>query len=262
MIASEASSHPWSPLKLAMIVLALTAVQLVVLLMLGVQKGDSNASVRPSGVQLRVGDMSTVPPGMEWIMDPTLFVLPHPEGASGQVWMNRVELETPRTEMAVPRRRLDTEDAIAPSLSARGVADARPSTRLMAEKQSPRGFDVLEGLQLAERRSTFRLEGRIRGRVLKSVPDVPTVFADRNVDPTIIRLIVDERGSPASAVVVGRSGNAEIDNQALDIVRGLRFEPMDARMKRSVGSAYSWGRVAFDWYAEPTSKRSKEESVQ
>ena len=71
---------------------------------------------------------------------------------------------------------------------------------------------------------------------------------------TVIQVCVNPMGVPFSSVLLGSSGSAEADRQALALVKSARFKPLAASNpgSRRDPAALTWGKIIFHWHtAEP-----------
>jgi len=188
--------------------------------------------------------------------DPTMFVLPHERGFSGEGWMKMQgrrfepwEWSETNIWLELSREQLGSEFArfiqtnLAPAIQSPSLP--KPALTLPA----------LGPTAPASTLPTLRLEGDLAKRQLLSHPELPS-----NPDPltntnSVVQLLVDSRGYTFSAVLMPPgSGSSAADEMALKIARSARFEPTepsgpDRPLKSKL--PLTLGTMIFEWQILP-----------
>ena len=174
------------------------------------------------------------------LSDPTLFARPH---FSTTVWMKTPEVKAPSFHYTEAPRMLPftTENL--------GAAFGQ----LMQTNQFPRQeFDFKPALELSvpvpplepelAQQSTMQVEGGLARRQLPAPMNLTNwPFADV-LPASVVQVLVDASGRTVSAVMLTPSGYEAADQQALAIVRQLRFTPAAEPV---------FGRITFNWHTVP-----------
>lgn len=245
-VTENTLERPATMPRLIGIAVVLAVLQVVTLAVITARLPEPDSHPSPEGIQIVVVEQGVLTADDGWALDPALFVLPRPEGVSGSVWMRPYELESPDTHIEIPRTSIDGGAGGDGELFD-GLLEGSVTSRRVVEKPPTREFDLMDGLKVAETGSRLRIEGTLQRRVLRELPDLPRIRATANVLPSVVRLIVDARGTVIGVALTSQSGNAEADDLAKRIASGLRFEPLDARTRLSLGSGHTTGNVIFDW---------------
>jgi TonB family protein len=186
--------------------------------------------------------------------DPTLFALPHAQGFSGLAWLAAPKppasffgwSESPRwLSLAMPQfgtlfnRPLETNELIAPQNF------TRPEPELTAPA-------VLTRAETTEQ-SVLRLEGGVAARRLLTPIVLPLQTNTEILTNSDVQVVIDAAGRVVSVpVLLSRSGNPEVDKEALRQALAARFEPVSVSGPARTNAADSagqltWGRMIFEW---------------
>lgn len=191
---------------------------------------------------------------VETVRDPTLFALVNQRGFSGRAWLLNPPREHSTTEWIEPPQLLGADvNQLSFTPSATGMSNAEP-TSILDGKSAPRLKMKLLPQTPLTHRTTLRIEGRLEGRGVQSQPELPALPLSDVLAPTTIEVIVNQEGnviSARSAAVRGGKGGAQdvADQQALELVKAIRFEPLppDPNTRVPQASKLTWGRVIFHW---------------
>jgi hypothetical protein len=186
------------------------------------------------------------------LQDPTLFVLPHRENFSGEAW-----LKVPRQDF---RPESWTEPTLPLPLPPEQLGAAFASfmqTNAAPRFQTAMGSEpVLETTEVPSAesisvRSTLRIEGELAKRhLLVPVHLQPQINPDLLLN-TEVQLLVNGEGMAHSAVVIPPgSGNPAVDQAALALARGARFEALKAETTGG-HEKITFGKLIFEWQTLP-----------
>ena len=245
-VTEHIPERPATMRRLLVIAVVLAVLQVVTLAVITARLPEPDSHPSPEGIRIVAVEQGVSLADDGWVFDPALFVLPRPEGVSGSVWMRPYELEPPDTNIEIPRTSIDGGAGSDGELFD-GLLEGKVALRRVVEKPPTREFDLMNGVGVVETGSRLRIAGTLQRRILREVPDLPRIRAAANVLPSVVRLIVDERGTVTGVALTSQSGNAEADELAKRIALGLRFEPLDAGARSSLGRGHTSGNVIFDW---------------
>jgi TonB family protein len=175
--------------------------------------------------------------------DPTLFASAHLHGFSSLVWLGKPLHDYDILGPAQPPRLLAFNEAL--EIQARARSDKqRPSIFRSVKKYSvPLEKPELIG-SARPPRSELRIQGLLAKRTLLKEPVLPPEYFNDALANTIIEAGVDRDGLVLSARLLSSSGFKQADQDALSIVKKLRFSPED----QNSGAGLTWGRLIFDWF--------------
>ena len=89
------------------------------------------------------------------------------------------------------------------------------------------------------------ITGELKDRKPTAPLELPMMKSASALEPTSARIGVDEDGAVRFVFLEGTSGDPVVDREALNLLRGWRFEP-------SPGRWVQWGRVRVLWAVEPS----------
>jgi len=188
--------------------------------------------------------------------DPTLFVLPHQHGFSGQAWLSippspprffnwseepywlPFSLQPPGTAL---NRVIELDNLNAPSTL------ARPEPEPTLPESQP--------LAAGPAQSRLWLEGDLAGRrLLRPIEMPPQPYKDLLTN-SVVQVVVNSQGWPASVpVLLSSSGYRDADDYALQQTRIARFESLSLSGPGATPNPLahlSWGRLVFAWHTAP-----------
>jgi len=187
--------------------------------------------------------------------DPTLFVLPHPQGSTGPA-----EPRTPRPEShsfqwpEPTNSLLLAVDQLGTVFNRFIVTNDFDSLQLPINLKPTLTLPSLPPLAVSAEQSTLRLEGDLAQRrlitplALRSWPN-PDILTN-----TVVRIAVDAEGRPVSPTLLSGSGSREADQYALEQARTARFESVGRSSSATVPRStvpLSWGWMVFRWHTLP-----------
>ena len=198
--------------------------------------------------------------GKDWqelltLEDPTLFVLPHRNNFSGEVWVKNTPQPFEPTNAPEPPRLLPLP---AEQLGAAFAAFMETNPPPRFQTQMGLQFGDLNSSRTASARpipvpSVLRVEGDLAKRRLLTSFRLPARTNPDVLNNTEVQVFVDALGKVFSAVVVAGSGNADVDMLALtNFAKNARFEPIKAAAPGTVlPNTVTFGKLIFEWQTVP-----------
>ena len=204
------------------------------------------AGPRPTMVVPRIHLREQVPLEPLAIGDPTLFVLPHPRGFSGEAWLNRAPglafqpadwTEPPRV-LALAAARLGTQ--FEEFVKANTAPHLDTLATLEPLRLTPSSFPVATP---PAPQSALRLGGGLAGRRLLATPELQARESTEILSNSVVQVLVDAAGRVISVVLLAPGSGPEqklADARALDLARASRFEPAS-------NAPLTVGTLTFEW---------------
>ena len=252
MTAAEAHFQPWPRRRWVFAILLVTAAQLGFILWLGQRRWPTTASPGPSpSLKVATGDSLE----LLALENPTLFALPHVRSFSGPAWIqvplrpapNFDWTEAPRL-MTLPVEQLGNLFA---GFIATNLIGFQPGAFRVPPPPTMPPPAPLEGFPT---QSTVRIEGNPGSRSLLTPLAAPSWPNAELLTPTVVQLLIDSRGWPASIALLSSSGRGDVDQFALQQARTARFEPLldrEPEQPSLISSPLSWIQLVFDWHTLP-----------
>lgn len=261
MTATPVETRVPYPGKLITAVAVFLVAQLVLIFFLSGHRAGAPAKA-PQAALVRLGDPR--PPELAALEDPTLFVLPHQQGFSGEAWM-KIPVQTfrfrnwseqePLHWLATPQ---DLGVAFArfmehsPAVPLRSADFVEPTVTI---PQLPPAPDIVSP-------SALRIAGDLATRRLIYCPPLKTWPAaellTNNVSfltNSVVQLLVDPHGETFSVTLLGQgSGYAEANKEALRIAKAMRFEsiePSGPGRATAPEPKLMLGTLTFEWQTLP-----------
>ena len=251
MNASESATITWSRSRWWSAFLLVMAAQVGLIFSVSDRKPLSS----------RQPDLTTVfhlvmnaPPGgaiAEWmnIEDPVLFALPDARAFSGLAWMAVPELRHESVDWTEPPRWLSLEVNELGRTFSEFVRTNLAGPRVLAEKPAAQLDKVTVAALPLPVKSRVRIEGDLANRELLATLELPSVPYTEILADTVVQVSVGPLGVPFAAVPLSSSGLLEVDREALELVKSLRFKPLAGRDSTSRNrTAFTWGKVIFHWH--------------
>ncbi len=251
MTSASVELRPWVRRRWWGMVTLVFLVQLGLIYWLG-----SRTPIRPrlpaGGLTLRLA--GPAPTELRTLNDPTLFVLPHPDGFSGSAWQT-----TPRPEFrpfvwSAPAYQFPlTMDQLGTVFSQVFQTSDVPALQLPAQIQAAPTLPNLPPLPVFAGQSVVQLEdGLAQRNLLAPLQLQPFTNADILAN-SVVRVGVDAGGQPVSVTLLSRSGSAAADQYALNQAWVARFEPLSHSSAPALKPTahLSWGRMVFQWHTVP-----------
>jgi hypothetical protein len=195
------------------------------------------------------------PTELQTLNDPTLFVLPHPEGSWGSMRRGTPRPEFHPFEWSAPANHFPLAlDRLGTVFSQVFQTSDLPALQLPAQIQAAPTLPDLPPLPVFAGQSAVQLEdGLAQRRLLAPLQLQPFTNADLLAN-SVVRAGVDAGGQPVSVTLLSRSGLAEADQYALEQAWAARFEPLSHSSAETLlkSTAHlSWGRMVFQWHTIP-----------
>lgn len=177
------------------------------------------------------------------LMDPSLLSLPNPHGFSRGLWQRQTPV---------------THRALAPGVALAYLNEQKPAELPLLLDQAPLGDAVRSSVDKsfatledsvpivslpASTVSTFRIEGDLADRSVVRAPALPAISSETPLRPTQVRVGVGADGTVRYAMLQRSSGNETVDAQAVELARGMCFEPQNS----PANHATTWGSLRLYW---------------
>ena len=198
---------------------------------------------------------SPAPTRWQAFNDPTLFILPHPQGFSGPVWGRTFRPQFSPLEWSAPANQLPLAiERLGTVLNQLFQTSEFPPLQLPAQIEAAPTLPDVPPLPVLADQSALQLEGGLSQRrlvaplALKSWPN-PDIL-----DSSVVRVGVDAGGRPVSVTLLSRSGSPGADQYALDQAWAAQFEPLRGSSAETVLNPTApliWGRMIFRWHTVP-----------
>ncbi len=236
-------------------VLLLCAVQLGLIWWFGEAGGGP---VRPPGKSPTLRLTGTRGAELLAVLDPTVFVLPHPRSFAGRAWLNATRQEAP------PFYWSEEPQSLRFSTEQLGIAKRWPAGSNLVNGMVLAGDWAPEVLPPAPARtvgapaeSALRVAGKLGGRRLLTSFDLHSWTNAEFLTNTVVQLVVGPDGRTVSATLFSGSGLSAADRAALQDARKARFEPLPNRVPDVPGdplAGLAWGQLIFEWQTVLTPK--------
>lgn len=179
------------------------------------------------------------------ISDPTLFVLPHQRGFSGEAWLNRPPVPgfQPADWTEPPRALALATERLGANFNEFITANTAPQLETLATFGPPRQQPALFQLASPPPPSSFRVEGGLAQRHLLAMPLLRAWESSELVSNSVVQVLVDAPGRIVSAVLLTPGSGAtqrKADALALELARVAQFEP-------DAAAGLSLGTMIFEW---------------
>ena len=106
-------------------------------------------------------------------------------------------------------------------------------------------------LAISAPRSTLRLEWDQAPQRLLTPLELSSQENPEILSNSVVRIVVEAEGRPASVALLSGSGSKAADQQALELANAARFEPLNrnpAGTSPSPVASLTWGRMIFQWH--------------
>lgn len=185
--------------------------------------------------------------------DPTLFALPQPRGFSGQAWLHVPKQAHSYHEWTAQPYWLALKTSGLGRDFANYLQNLSPLGESLVDKPEPQLYPVDSGIDdLLSNASQLRVAGGLSTRLILTQPTIPDWPVLEILSPTVLQAAVSADGFVFTAAVVGESGSKAADQKALDLTRGLRFQPLPAGAGKNQASVDAhFGQLIFQWRISP-----------
>lgn len=251
MTALSVELLPWARRRWWGMVALVFIVQLGLIFWLGSRTPIFPRSTQ--GVTLTLG--SPAPTALQAFNDPTLFILPHPQGFSGPVWGRTFGPEFSPLEWSAPANQLPLAiERLGTVLNQLFQTSEFPPLQLPARIEAAPTLPAVPPLPVFADQSALQLEDGLAQRrllaplVLKSWPNADILAS------SVVRVGVDAGGRPVSVTLLSRSGSPGADQYALEQAWAAQFEPLrgsSAETLLNPTAPLSWGQMIFRWHTVP-----------
>ena len=254
MTDASVETPGWSRQRWWLTILCMMALQTSLIFLLEKHSGDAPARRRATPlVQLR--------PNLSLerflVSDPTVFVLPHRHGFSGEAWLDN--LPSPDFQPAgwsePPRALALLTGGLGANFSGFVAANASPPFETMAAVKIPPSRPVLYPVATVPPKSLLKIEDTLSLRKMVTELRLPAWESADLVTNSVVQLLVDNQGKTISAVLLSPGirlkKQEEADASALELAKAARFEP---------AAAPTVGTMIFEWQTvAPASTNALEE---
>jgi hypothetical protein len=179
--------------------------------------------------------------------DPSLFVLPSPNGFSGQAWMNVSRPDGSPAAWVPPVPALGLEETDLGHSVVDAIQRLLPESPRTAQKAigpMARLEQYFPGETLPKPESTFEFTAA-NGIQLSSPPPALPIWTNAEpLAPVKIEVGLDETGLVHASRLLSKSGLQAADMTALRWSENLRFEPP----RGSVSGELAWSLVTIHWF--------------
>ena len=197
------------------------------------------------------------------LSDPTLFVLPHRQGFSGETWLKIPPLTTSPFQWTEARQwlKLGEEELGATFNHFMGTNFFEAARFEMMPSPELTRVDV-EPEIIISGKSSVHLGGALVGRGLRAPVEVPPWPYEDVIAPSRVQVLVDGAGNVIDALSLPSENpnepatrlNKEADQNAVRLAKTARFEPMPKG-----GTDVTVGEMIFDWQIRSTAANTSSE---
>ena len=211
---------------------------------------------RPATAALNLHIAGQASAELQALNDPTLFILPHPQGFSGPVWLRiqgpvfrSFEWSAPDNQLVLPLAELGAAfNPVVEKSDFTGLQlPAQPEPALTHPDPPP--------LAVSADQSVLELEGGLAQRRLLTPLELKSWSHPDILANSVVQVIVDAEGRPVSPpTLLSISGSAAADQDALNLARTARFEPVGCDQAEGASNPtapLSWGKMIFRWHTVP-----------
>lgn len=187
------------------------------------------------------------------VMDPTVFVLPHPKGFSGAAWLTlpaRLTFEAPDWNEPFQAYPLPPE-SLGLKFGEFIAANPPPPFQSVASLEPQRYVPESYSIETVPARSSVRRDGGTADRDLLSSARLPAWPHTDLLTNSVVQVVVDANGGVANALLLHGSGKTEADHYALETARSARFKPLPDHARTGGPEDFAIGRLTFEWLTLP-----------
>jgi TonB family protein len=252
MTSTLVESGAWTRRRWWGLVVLIFGVQLVLIFWLG---ETSPIRPRPAAPTLTLKLAGSASAELLALHDPTLFALPHPQGVLAPTW-----LRTPRPEFQsfawpeLTNYPLVAIDQLGAAFNRFVETNTFNPLPLPAKPLPELTLPELTPLAISAPHSTLRLEwGQIRRQLLTPL-ELRSWQNQDILTNSVVQIVVDAEGRPASVTLLSGSGSKAADQQALEQANAARFEPLSRNLGAPAfnpAAQLTWGRMVFEWHTLP-----------
>ena len=250
MIAASAEPRKWEPRRWLLVVVLIALLQTGLIFWLGARNlGRAHLANSGPRVYMPPDQRSELSGGD----DPTLFVLASRHGFSGPAWLGVSPMENTLPDWTEPPLPLTRPVWEFGGTLRKFIATNLPAPLEVAGKPAPQ-MDAVELYlvpDLTSAESTLSIEGQLSDRPLLSQFKLKSwPAADIILTNSVVLAAVNQNGDVFSAVLLSKSGSKDADDNALNLAKSARFQPVrrsDPLGPDASRSTLNWGRLVFHW---------------
>lgn len=184
------------------------------------------------------------------VNDPSVFVLPHHHGFSGEAWLNHLPvLNFQPVDWAEPPHALPfIPGLLSGDFKAFVAANPGAQFETLATLEPARTVPSLFPIETAPAKSTLRIEGPLAQRRMLAPPSLRVWESADLLADSLVQVLVDAQGRTISAVLlspgVRLNKQVDADANALALAKAAQFEPVET-------GALTVGTLTFEWQTLP-----------
>jgi hypothetical protein len=192
--------------------------------------------------------------------DPTLFALPHREGFSGLAWLSPIPVAYKTNDWSQAPEFLPLANeplvGVFQNLFVTNQAESAQALRLDPIRILLPRTEQLDNQEAG--RSTLRWTGELAHRPIRKELVLPLIQTDTLVTNTEVQVLVGADGWPLSFTLLNPGPPTPADQEALELIRQVRFEPLPADPQTPLNRQVMFGIAVFEWAAAPAGKHRTE----
>jgi TonB family protein len=249
MTSALVEPRPWSRRRWWGMVGLVFGVQLALIFWLG---ETSLAHRRPAAPGLTLKLAGSASAELLALHDPTLFALPHKQEMPTPTWWRTPQPELHEFAWPEPTNHPHLAiDQLGTAFNRLAETNAFGPLPLPAKPLPELTLPELPPLAISAPRSTLRLEWDQAPRRLLTPLELSSQENPEILSNSVVRIVVEAEGRPASVALLSGSGSKAADQQALELANAARFEPLNrnpAGTSPSPVASLTWGRMIFQWH--------------
>ena len=186
--------------------------------------------------------------------DPVLFTKPNRRGFSGEAWRGFPKVEHQLIDWSEPGRPLVNEPEMLGVSFRKALPDHLPFVADIPVKRTAKPISVEVPPLAVRKASELEIIGSLGKRLLVRMVTLPSLSHGKALRRTQVRIGVNADGYVVSAIVQSDlpesdSLQVEADQRALDLIKGIRFEPNSniLNQQRKTSNRLEWGEAIFHW---------------
>jgi hypothetical protein len=247
MNETPVDSLAWSPRKLGVAIVVAVAAQLGLILWFSTR---GELQLRVADVRPAIKLLVDAPGNWLALTDPTLFSRAHPYGFSGTAW-----LKIP-PHSYIPPEKGDAPMWLALAPESMGAAfhdfvrSYNPDKGKLRTWQPPDVTAPSRPFLTPAFDSRVEVQGPLAARGIIIQPELPAWTNADILAPSRVQVLVDARGNPISAVLLGGSGLKAADQSAVETARRMSFgaeEKVLADPASGAEDGLATGWLTFFW---------------
>lgn len=183
--------------------------------------------------------------------DPTLFVLPSLQGFSGAAWLALKPREYQPLDWDESPRWLPANTGELGRTFIRFVQTNSHYDKLEVVNKLPPPLEMWISLPVKShgKKSELKIEGDIKKRLASPGPELPSWNHTEPLLDSVVQVAVNRAGDVVASRLVSSCGLSSANQKALDIVRTMRFQPLNSEQ---AATSLSWGKFIFQWQTLPS----------